>query len=278
MEDIIKLIIERNTKRKILNREDIKFICNTIIRLKRYELAVLNIYFLPSNKESEDTIASYDGVDLLFYVEGLKKIEETMKEREYLDGTKFDLINYHILSTIFHEFAHVRQFIMMDNYSGNEAKLYRICNELREIDTFVDENYDIMLDEVNAYGLGELNASRIYQSLPNNLVTVNDKNYYCRYVIDTLLSNYIVDLNKELIISPSEQLLQSTLGYDFSETKYSYKEFKDIIKACDKYSLYRRLLVGLPISFSDYAYTNMFMIDQNIEERYSYIKKLQKHK
>lgn len=277
MKEIIELIIKRNTERKILNREDIKRICNIIIKCKRYELLVLNIFFLPRNKDDE-TIAAYNGVDLLFYTSGLENLKDTVEERNDLDGTKIDIINYQILSTIFHEFAHVRQLVMIDNYSGNEAKIYRICNELRENIDFVNENYNNMLDEVNAYGLGEINANKVYQSLPSAIITKNDKNVYNGYVIDTLLSNYIVNLDKELIISPSEQLLLSTKAYDFSKTKYDYERFKNIIIACKNNDLYHRLLVGLPISFSEYAYTNMFMTNFDPNSRYNFIKKLQKHR
>ncbi len=278
MKEIIELIIERNTNRKVLNREDIKKICNIIIKLKRYELLVLNVFFLPCNKGDEETIATYDGVDLQFYTRGLEKMKDTIEERDNLDGTKIDIINYEILSTIFHEFAHVRQFVMMDNYSGNEAKLYRMCYELRDNDDFVNENYHNMLDEVNAYALGEINANKIYQSLPSNIITTNDKNVYNGYVIDTLLSNYIVSLNEESIVSPSEQLLLNTKAYDFSKTKYDYERFKHIIMASKNTDLYHRLIVGLPISFSEYAYTNMFMTNFDPMSRYSFIKKLQKHK
>ena len=277
MEEIIRLLIERNTKRKILSKDDIKLICNAIISLKGYELYVNKIIFLKSKNSDGETIAAYNGTELLFYADGLIKLIDTIDKR-ILDGTKIDMINYYILSTIFHEFAHVRQSRMIDLYYCNEAKIYRICDELRHDKHFCRNNYKIMLDEVNAFNLGELNANRVYQALPNYIITTKDKDMYRSFPIEILLSKYQVNLKDELIISPSEQLLEKTKEYNLSKWSYDYDYFKKVINDSQKYSLFNKLLLGLPISFEDYAYTKMFKENYDINENYTYIRKLQKRK
>ena len=277
MEEIIKLIIERNTQRKVLNKGDIKRICEIIIKLNKYEDYVYKILF-KTKDDIDEASATYDGVYLTFYKNGLEEDSEAfIIDFGMIDGTKTDLINYYILSTIFHEFAHIRQFKLMDTKSSYESKIYRICDLLRENDTFTHDNYGIMLDEVNAFNMGDINACRIYFSLPNNLVTKDDKDIYRREMYDKLLSKYITDLNKELIVSPSEQLLEQTMHYDLMECNYNFEEFKKIIELSKKDSLYNRLIVGLPLSFDDYAYVSMFKNNYSYE-KHTYIKRLQKRK
>ena len=278
MEEILRLIIERNTQRKVLNNNDIKRICEIIIKLRRYENYVYKIEF-KIRDDNENTSASYDGVYLTFYKDGIEEDSENfLLEFRIIDGTKTDLINYYILSTIFHEFAHVRQLKITDTKSCNESSIYRICDIIRNDSNFVKENYGIMLDEVNAFNMGDINASKIYLSLPNNLVTKDDKDIFRGKIYDRLLSKYDVNLMKEIIVSPSEQLLEQTLHYDLAKYNYNYDKFKKIIEAVKINNLYNKLLVGLPITFDDYAYVSMFRNNYGYKEKDTYIKRIQKHK
>ena len=276
MDEIIKLIIERNYKRKVLNNEDIKIISELIINLKKYNSYVSNINF--SSKNEDKTVATYDGNELCFYKKGLDYLKSCVINDGSLDGSKIDLINFQILSSIFHELAHVRQAIMMDYYYNNEAKIYRICEKLYELKNFYNDNYEIMLNEVNAFALGNLNAYKVYRNIPNNLINVNDKNVYKSIVIDTIISNYEVDLDKEKIKSPSELLLDNLNNYDLSLCNLDYNYIEKVIKDCQDYSLYHKLLLGLPISFDSYAYVNMYREKSNYNKDYKFIKKLQKRK
>lgn len=276
MEEIIRLIIERNIQRKVLNKNDIKRICEIIIKLKRYDEFVYDIVFKKSN-DANEIAACYDGVYLTFYKEIMERdSEDFVIELGEIDGTKTDIINYYILSTIFHEFAHVRQDKLRKNNFSYESKIYRICELLRNDDIFTNQNYGIMLDEINAFNVGDINASKIYLSLPNNLVTKDDKDIFRGRIYERLLSKYIVNLSKETVVSPSEQLLEQTTHYDLKY--YNYEDFKKVI--IDGYinSLYNKLLVELPITFEDYAYVSMFKNNYGNREKDIYIKRLQKRK
>ena len=276
MEQIIKLITKRNYERKILSNDDIKKISLMIIKLKRYELYVENIIF--SKKDEGNTVATYDGNELCFYKNGLDYLKSCSTNDGSLEGSRVDLINFQILSSIFHEFAHVRQFLMSESYSGSEAKIYRICEKLYNIDNFYINNYEIMPNEINAFALGNLNAYKIYQNIPNNIVNIHDKNIYKSIVIDIILSEYMVDLNKEIIKSPSELLLDRLKNYDLSKINLNYEKIDSIIKSFKDYSLYHKLLVGMPISFENYAYVNMYRDNNDYNNDYTFIKKFQKRK
>ncbi len=271
MEDILKIIYICNKNRKILSKHDIKRICEIIIKEKKYDSYVNKINF--KSHEELDSVATYDGNELCFYKDGLELLKSITVSDANLNGSKIDLINYKILSTIFHEFAHVRQHIITNSYT-DESRIYRICEKLYHIDNFYEDNYSIMLNEVNAFALGNLNAYKIYKNLPRGIITVNDINFYKRDVLNTVLSSYEVDLDKEKVKSPSEQLLNVLKKYDCIKI---YDELKKIIEGSKNYNLYNRLLVGLPISFKNYAYVNMFATNFNNDD-YKFIKKLQKKK
>ncbi len=277
MEEIIRLIIERNTQRKVLNENDIRRICEIIIKLKRYDEYVYEIVFKQGNEANDEPAAAYDGVNLTFY-KNIMEIdsEDFIIELGNIDGTKTDIINYYILSTIFHEFAHIRQDKLRKTNFSYESKIYRICDLLRNDDIFIEQNYGIMLDEINAFNMGDINASKIYLSLPNNLVTKNDKDIFRGRIYERLLSKYIVNLTNEIVVSPSEQLLEQTTHYDLKY--YNYEDFKKVIIEGNINSLYSTLLVGLPITFADYAYVHMFKNNYGNNEKSTYIKRLQKRK
>ena len=99
MEEIVKLICKRNMERKILSKEDIKRICNIIIKGKNYEEYVKNIRFANVNPKDEDTAGMYDGEDLFFYGKGLEKFSDVNFDQldTTMDGTRIDYINFFIL-------------------------------------------------------------------------------------------------------------------------------------------------------------------------------------
>ncbi len=281
MDEIVKLIALNNLKRKVLHEYEIKKICEIIIKTKKYQYLVDKVKFKSdydsSNDERESVAGLYDGNNLYFYKKGLSLLEKLADEIDVFDGSRVDKINFCILETIFHEFAHVRQLSMMNSYSGSEAKLYRICNELGTKDDFYEKNYTIMLEEINAFTLGIINACRIYESLPKNIISMNDRNAYKCFTIEKLLSNYLVVLKKDLIISPSDRLLVNISRDETLKNKY-YDKMKNLVDSCHDFSLYRKLTVGLPISFEEYAYANMFLTNNYVNVPFTFVKKFQNHK
>ena len=280
MEEIVKLIYKKNMERKILSKEDIKRICNIIIKGKNYEDYVKNIRFANVNPKDEDTAGMYDGEDLFFFGEGLKKFSDLNFEQldENMDGSRIDYINFFILVTIFHELAHVRQSVMQDDRRNKEGQLYTICEKLHNVDDFYEDNYKYDLREINAWALGFMNACEMYVNLPKELVSPYDMSIYKSLAINKMLVGYSVSGKKEYVISPAEKIFESADKYNLENLNINKEKFKTLINMGENFSLYRKLCIGLPISFDSFAYINMLLVCNNSGDQFSFVKKMQHHK
>lgn len=280
MDEVIKLILKRNKERKILSEDDVKKICNIIIKGKHYEEYVKDIECLKVCQKDPDTAGMYNGNTLYFYGDGLDNFADVNFNNldENLDGSRYDFINFFILVTIFHELAHVRQAVMQDFKQNKEGQLYTICEKLHDIDNFYEENYKYDLREVNAWALGFMNACEMYIHLPDEIVSPMDMAIYKSFAINKMLSSYSVSGTNEFVVSPSEKLFKSADKYNLENYKINKEKFDKLIHSGQDFSLYRKLCMGLPMSFDSFAYMNMLLVCNNSGERISFVKKMQHHK
>lgn len=261
MDEIIKLILLRNKERRILNNNDIKFISFYLINKYKYKDLVDTIKFKNVSKDDENTAAYYDGDTIVFFRDGLEKdaIENynELRDNFTFDGTKVDFYNFVTLSTIFHEFTHVYQRrIINSKVNSTENKIISFCAGLEKINEFYEKNYDIDLKEVQAFSEGYVKALHIYEHLTKDFVTENDKRTLTRIVLDNILHCYLVDNHKDKIISPSERLIKVAACYPLNYYNLDISKFmKSILN--NNLSLYKKLQLGLPISYDEYAYMNL---------------------
>lgn len=280
MEEVIKLIIKRNRERKVLTKEDVRFICNIIIKGKHYEDYVKGIHFKKVDPKDDNTAGMYDGENLYFYGEGLDNFADINFSQldENIDGTRVDFINFFILVTIFHELAHVRQSVMQDFRKNKEGQLYTICEKLHNVDNFYEENYKYDLREVNAWALGFMNACEMYNNLPETMISPFDRSIYKSLAINKMLSSYSVSGKKEIVVSPSEKLFECADKYNLANYGVNKDKFDQLIHMGQDFSLYRKLCIGLPLSFDSFAYMNMLLVCSNSGDNFSFVKKMQHHK
>lgn len=280
MEEIIKLIARRNKERKILSKEDVKKICRIIINGKHYEEYVKKIFTEKVKTDDEETAGMYDGENLYFYGKGLDYFSEINFNQlsDNIDGTRVDFYNFFGLVTIFHELAHVRQAVMEEYRKNKEGQLYTICEKLHNVDNFYEDNYKYDLREVNAWALGFMNACEMYAHLPEGLITPYDMSIYKSFAINKMLSSYSVSGKKEIVLSPSEKLFESADKYNLENLGINKEKFKSLINMGPDFTLYRKLCIGLPISFDSFAYMNMLLVCSNSGDQFSFVKKMQHHK
>ena len=280
MDEIIKLVGRRNRERKSLSTKDVKRICNIIINGKNYNDYVQDVNFKKTYEKDANAAGMYNGEELFFYADGLDYfVNININDLDMnMDGTRADFTNFFILVTIFHELAHVRQSVMKDFRLNKEGQLYTICEQLGDVDNFYVENYANDLREVNAWALGFLNACEIYSHLSSDLITPYDMSIYKNYAISKILSSYSTNGEHEIVFSPSEKLFKSADKYNLANIGINKDKFKDLIHMGDNFTLYRKLCIGLPISFNDFAYMHMLLVCNNFGEQLSFIKKMQGRK
>ncbi len=280
MDEIMKLVARRNMERKTLSTKDVKRICNIIINGKNYNDYVHDIHFKKTYDKDELAAGMYNGEELFFFADGLDNFVDVNMENidSNMDGTRVDFTNYFILVTIFHELAHVRQNVMQDYRLNKEGQLYTICEKLSGVDNFYGENYKYDLREINAWALGFLNACEIYANLPGNLISQYDMSIYKNFAISKILSNYSTNGEHEIVFSPSEKLFKNADKYNLANIGVNREKFNNLIHMGDNFTLYRKLCIGLPISFDALSFMHMLLICSNSGEQFSFVKKMQSRK
>ena len=283
MKEIIDILFERNKMRKLLTKSDVKRICEIIINHNHYD-NINKVIFKNVCSDMDKCGGEFIENRLYFYKEGIEaSIEEdysSMNKVNSLEGSKIDAYNYFYLTVIFHEFAHVRQDYLDKNDKNQlEAIFYQIENSLCNLPhDFYMENYENLPTEVNAFSKSSIDAYSIYQKLPKSYITDNDSCYYADYVLNQLGRFYDVDCMNDLVISPSERLLVSALEYNLTNIGVDEKELSDLILLPNNKSLYDRLLLGLPITYMDYAYLNLLQSAVKDRQKVPFIKKLKMKK
>lgn len=277
IEEILKIVLSRNINKKILNKDDIRRICYIIIKRMKYEKMVRRILFEKRNNEFDD-VASFDGEDLIFYVDSGMELScrnyENLKDQSiYLNGGIISYFNFEILNTIFHEFAHIRQdYLICRRINNKEAEIYHMCYKIVEkIKGFYKDNYEIILTEVNAFNDGMIKSFNIYKNAPLDAVCKHDKEIYAKIALKEILSNYNMCNNR--IFSSSEVLIETLKYYNYDDCKNYVIRLEDLVYH-NNFSLYERLKMGLPISDKEYKYLNILY--DNIPTNYNFVKKIKK--
>ena len=281
MEEIARLVWERNREKKVLSKEDIKRISEIIIGENKYT-NIKKILIKKVSPIDEEFAGECLEDRIYFYQIGLEKsLEldyEELAELGRLQGSKIEAYNFSCLSTIFHEFAHARQDLMVLKQKRNrETKLYSIANKLFEMSyNFYMDNYEYMPTEVNAFVKGSLDAYSIYKKFPKGYLSRKDDSIYSAYILQKIQSFYEVDVKEDQVISPTENLMVSADEYNLSKHGIQIEDFAKIVMQENKESLYQRVLVGLPMKYSEYAYINLLKDALKEEEQVPILKKLQK--
>ena len=280
MEEILKIILLRNQQRKLLTREDVKRIFEIIIRINKYT-SVDYITFEKCDPEDENCGGKCMSDHFIFYTDGIDKIMDntyqTIINNFDLDGCKVDILNFCYLIILFHEFAHVRQHELVAKGKNTlETKLFEISQNLTRFKDFYKDNYANMITEVNAFSKGAFDAYRVYSKLPSKLLTKNDRAAYQSYALEEATDFYIVDSVTEKISSPSERLFKNADYFNVSKCDVDINEFKSLVFDKNDLDLYHRIILGLPLSFQEFAYIHL--LDSTIKEGedINFIKKLQK--
>ena len=280
MDEILKIVLLRNKQRKLLSNNDVKRICEIIIGINNYS-GVDYVEFQKNDPDDENCGGRCMDDHLVFYTDGIEKImDETYKcivSNFNLDGCKVDILNFCYLIIIFHEFAHVRQYELIGKGKGTlEEKLYLICHKLTRIRDFYNDNYVNMLTEVNAFAKGAFDAYSVYSKLPKEYLTEKDKIAYQTYSLEEATDFYQVDSNKEIVISPAERLFRSADQFNISKCDVDINKFKELVYGKHDLTMYKKLIVGLPLTYQEYAYINL--MDDSIRDGpdINCIKKLRK--
>ena len=276
-DDILKIVLPRNIKNKKLSKDDIRKICYIIINKMKYDKMVRRIIFEKNNDNIND-FASFDGEDLVFHLlngcnYAYDNYQKLKKDNIYLNGGAISYINFEILNTIFHEFAHIRQdYLVCRRINNKEAEIYRICFQILDnIKGFYKDHYGIILTEVNAFNEGILKSFNIYKNAPSDIISKNDKEIYARLAFNELLSKYFKEDDK--IISSSDSLIDVLNYYHYNYSNLEINRLKELIYQ-NNYSLYERLKMGFPISMKEYKYLNILY--DNISVNYNFVKKIKK--
>lgn len=276
MDEILKIIIERNKKGKVLSKSDIKRICQIIIGIHNFIESPKILFGSRDSLDPECSAIVLNG-NIHFYMDTLiKKMEEgysSMPVKDELDGGKIPFYNYCILNTIFHEFEHIRQWDKIyKGHSDIDTKLFIISQLLKEIERFYDDNYEDFITEVDAIIRSEISSYLIYRRIPNEIFTENDKRIYASGTTKELIFGYDISSRHQDVISPSERLLVS--AKDTNE--FDITEFSKLISSGKDLTLYKKVILGLPLTYMEAAYINMISTNVRQGEKVNFIRKLQK--
>ena len=280
MDEIFKIVLGKNKKRKVLNESDIRRICHIINGMNNF-LCEPEIKFGIKSSQNERFRAETNFEKITFFLPVMEKsLEEAYLETtrtNVFDGTKEDYYNYLILSIIFHEFAHVRQKDrIFKGYNDIETKLMAICKKLMMIKGFYAGNYNVIASETDAHARGAINAYKIYSALPSEYIPEPDRIVYATQTMDTFLSEYVVCAKTEIVKSPSEILFEKASVYNLPGFGINEDTYHNLVYGKNDLTLYRKLLLGLPLTFSEASYVNMLTTCVGLGEKVDFIKKLQK--
>ncbi len=278
MDFVTNTIFECNKERRLITRDEIKSICNYICNLQGYKINGIEIYDV-YNKYPKDTgLYSRKDKKLYFFYDGIiNNITDSanaFRELYNTEGSIFDNFNFFFLICILHELAHVRQdYITELPRNTLEKKIFSIFLRFTDDDPFYRDIHDIDLKEVNAFNVSYINAYNIYKKLPGNFFTKEDLKGYQLATIKWLLQgNYDIVTVGETINSPAEKVADTII----KNTKITTEEYAKLIYSNDDITLYKKLALGLPISYLEYAYVNLLIDELESGIEIDTIKRLQK--
>ena len=281
MNEILKIILKCNRERKLLSGDDVKEICNIILKRNKYYF-VNKIDILSHNPNDENCAGLYHDDHLFFFFDGIVNMLQgycdDTTDLYTFDGAKVDIYNFYYLTIIFHELAHVRQQYIMDTArSSIEKKIFTLFLNLSLNREFYQENYCNILTEINAENVALVTANYFYSQLPKNFVTKNDRKAYQLSTLGTLLhSNYEIVSKKEMVISPSEHLIDSLNDDILASQNMNCDQYLNLIYKQNNLTIYKKMMLGLPLEYQEYAYAELLYNRLKSDDEINVIKKLQK--
>ena len=281
MNDIIKIIFKCNQGRRILNADDVKNICLIILKKNKYNFVKEVRVFKNNPIDSKCAGVYQNGNIFFFYDEIIDLIHQSYEDFSScytIDGSAIDIYNYFYLGIIFHELAHVRQnAIINGKRSCLEKKLFSIFLNLSQNKDFYNKNYHDILTEVNANNVALITTNYLYSKLPKNFITINDYKCYQSSLIKLVLhDNYEILSKKDDIISPAERVIDK---FDEEILFYLDMSLDDILKLIycnDNLTMYKKIMLGLPLTYLEYSYVHLLYDRLNVEDDINVVKKLQK--
>ncbi|MBP5684193.1 MAG: hypothetical protein J6X02_02930 [Bacilli bacterium] len=279
MDEIIKLVLNRNKARKLLSTNDVRRICEIIKGKNNY--FDFSIDFKDASNDGMITAGECDSDSIVFYKQGIEKILDDYYQefitKNYFDGSKIDIYNFFYLSIIFHEFTHVKQRRTVEfGYNSLERKLYNISFRLMNLKDVYDNINYLFPTEVNAYSHGYFDAYNIYHKLPKDFLSKEDRQKFLIYASNALFKNYDVNSQKEIITSPIESFYKVVDEYNVSKVDVDIKKIESIIKDNHDITIYRKITLGLPLNFIEFAYAKLINDGINKGQDIDILKKLQK--
>ena len=280
MDEILKIILRCNKERMLLKPRDVVRICHIILKLKGYDF-VKNVKVFSTNLSDSNCAGVYYNENIFFFYDGLidyiEKCCDSFTDHYQIEGSDIDILNYYYLCTIFHELAHVRQhYIKNSKYNSDEKKIFSLFYGLSHNRDFYKENYSNFLTEVNADNVSVMTVNYLYSKLPKNFVTTNDRKCYESAMLNTILySNYEVIPNKEIVLGPSEKIINNLNNDLLNNVNTNISKYVQLIQK-NKLTLYKRLMLGLPISYQEYAYINLLHDEIKVGEDINALTKIKR--
>ena len=245
MNNILKIIFDSSFNKKIINKNEIENIIITLIYQKTFNNYISNIIF----DDGDDGLASYnmDDIKITIYNRVIDKMINNIDKNLLINDNfqRYLFKNLSILQIILHELEHVNQnnIICFDNsfealiirlsrlvsFNNNE-QLYEVCptERLTEIKSY-KEMIDIILPlKKKIYELKKLLNSELLKR------KISGYHYQNNSIIYPLLTYFSIE-NKEYIID-------SICLDDNKDLDYKFK-------------------YGLPISFEEYTYSMVKLVD-----------------
>ena len=136
--------------------------------------------------------------------------------------------------------------------------------------------YDHNPIEVNAENVGYVTTQYLYSKLPINFVSNEDNRIYQKITLGRLLHcNYEFNPKTIEVYSPTERVADYFTDELLQKGNMDMDKYAKIV--CDNdVSLYKKLMLGLPITYPEYTYADLLIksLDMNVDG--NMIKKLHK--
>ena len=294
--DILKLIYDYSVNGKLVDSKFIDKIIEIIVTKKSLDNYVRNVIFTNKLDKNDYVVAcaAYNPhrAEVLVDYESIKIAIENGRQYDCLfcDVEQIMFKNLMIMQFILHELEHAYQFKQADNKSDKsvEAKLIRasfILERAMENPNFIEELYNnhFSMKDFEKYFLQNRELYKQYYRLnpTERLAQVNS----FRTVVNSIepIKKYIPNLYEFKNASLFEEMLK---GYQeswnegtcptevylsgirqskiWSEFDFYSQDSEQLMKSVsEKYSLTKRMSLGLPISYGEYETTDNWLHTTN---------------
>lgn len=291
MNELTKIAMICNAERRIITKDEIRKICDYVINRQGYKSSTIivldNIMDLLEKldfdnytnnptyksliKDIEDGrfnnthgLYSPDENIIFYFYNNIKKHSEEgteLVQKEYsIDGSYYDIMNFFNFTCIIHELAHLRQNTILNNSrSSIEKKLFKLFINFNRSSNIYQNNYNVLPTEVNAENVAYINTYNIFSKLPDNFFSLSDRISYGLITLKRLLyANYQLYGKEDLVYGPTEIIANSLNNEILKPFNLDIDKYINLIND-NNLTLYKKLMLGLPIDVSEYAYANLLV-------------------